>query len=179
MINAKQPWLIYLLISLALAAPESFAAAEEKLDEHVAHEHGRIIVNLILEGQSLVVELEAPAVHVLGFEHAPRSVTQKSKVAEINLWLESGKGLLNVPRDANCQLQSVNYTAPNFDRTTDHVDYKARVNYRCRNPLVLAWVELALLQRLIGVEITTVNLITSTLQKQLTLKERASRVPLR
>ena len=51
------------------AAPE----AEPGFTQLGAHVHGKVVVNLALEGNTLRVELDAPAINVVGFEHAPRT----------------------------------------------------------------------------------------------------------
>ena len=57
---------------LALAAmalmPASVRAEEHR--ELGAHEHGHGTLNIALEGSRLTMELEAPGVDIVGFEHA-------------------------------------------------------------------------------------------------------------
>lgn len=58
-----------LATSLLLATSAGAAAGEHR--EHGAHEHGVAQLNLVLEGEKLLIELASPGVNIVGFEHAP------------------------------------------------------------------------------------------------------------
>ena len=45
----------------------------EEFEQHHAHEHGKVTLNVAIDESTLVVELDAPAINVVGFEHAPRN----------------------------------------------------------------------------------------------------------
>lgn len=46
-----------------------------------AHEHGVAQLNAVFEGKTLELELESPAMNLVGFEHAATSAADKAKVA--------------------------------------------------------------------------------------------------
>ena len=141
------------------------------------HVHGEVTINVALEGNSLAVELNSPALHVVGFERAARSPEEQRVVSEANTWLKSGAGIIGVPTTALCRLQSVTYTPP--ASTAKHPDYRASYLYRCDQPTALAWVELWALRRLKGVEKVEFNLLNGSVQKQLDLDGNPGRVALR
>ena len=145
--------------------------------EQGKHVHGEVTINVALEGNSLAVELNSPALHVVGFERAARSPEEQRVVSEANTWLKSGAGLIGVPTTALCRLQSVTYTPP--ASTAKHPDYRASYLYRCDQPTALAWVELWALRRLKGVEKVEFNLLNGSVQKQLDLDGNPGRVALR
>lgn len=193
------------VLTLGLVAMPSFAqtpaTAKPQPDAFVqrgTHDHGKVTVNLAVEGGTLSAELDSPAINVIGFERAPRDATEKAAVAATDRWLGSGVGVLGVPTAAGCQRSGVEYTAPTLvgddhDAAHEkahehedehqgeggHADYEARFTYTCANPAALDWVELRLLGRLKDVKQVQVNLVTPQKQTQLSVTGAAPRVSLR
>ncbi|MBU3672580.1 MAG: DUF2796 domain-containing protein [Sinobacteraceae bacterium] len=145
--------------------------------EQGKHVHGEVTINVALEGNSLAVEVNAPALHVLGFERAARSAEEQRVMSEANAWLKSGTSIIGVPTTARCRLQSVEFTPPSA--TAKHPDYRASYLYRCEQPASLAWVELWALRRLKGVEKVEFTLLNGSVQKQLELGSAPGRIALR
>ncbi|MFM8518777.1 MAG: DUF2796 domain-containing protein [Nevskiaceae bacterium] len=145
--------------------------------EQGKHVHGEVAINVALEGASLAVEVNAPALHVVGFERAARSAEEQRIVSEANVWLKSGANIVGGPTTARCRLQSVNYTPP--AATAKHPDYRASYLYRCEQPTSLAWVELWALRRLKGVEKVEFTLLNGNVQKQLEFGSDPGRIALR
>jgi hypothetical protein len=162
---------VWLPISILCLSPDVQALEMGK------HVHGAVTINLALEGDLLSVELDAPAVNLLGFEKSPRSDAERRQLADTNAWLASGRQIAGVPRSANCRLSSVTFEAPALG--SEHADFRPRYVFRCSNPRALAWVELWVLRRLKDVEKTEVNLITTNSQSQQTLAPGALRVSLK
>jgi Protein of unknown function (DUF2796) len=181
--------------SVATAAEPAAAAAS--FTQRGAHLHGKVVVNVALEGPLLSVELDAPAINVIGFEHAPRTDAQKREVAAVDRWLASGVGVIGVAPAAGCVRQQVDYTPPKFDgddhdhdhdheheagkkgEAETHADYRARFTYRCATPAALPWADLWLVRRLKNVAEIEVNLVTPQVQTQRTLGADATRLELR
>ncbi len=188
----------------ALPAPAQQAAApaataQAGFDQRGAHEHGRVTLNVAVDGSTLSLELEAPAINVIGFERAPRSAEEKQRVASVDRWLAAGVGMLGVPATARCQLARVEYAAPQVAAGRDgaahdhdhdhedehaagaeqHADYTARYTFTCGNPAALAWADLWLVRRLLNVESVDVNLITPRQQLQRRLQRDEQRLSLR
>lgn len=180
------------------AAPASTPTAaaptpEAGFTQRGAHVHGKVVVNIALEGKLLSVLLEAPAINVTGFERAPRGAAEQRTVAIVDRWLASGAGILSVPANAACKLAAAEYDPPRLGAAAahdhehehesaggdDHAEYDARYTYDCGNPAALAWVELALVQRLRNVAEIEVNLATPRGQSQKTLGAEGGRIALR
>ena len=53
-----------------------------------AHEHGVAKLNAVLDGNTLELELDSPAMNLVGFEHAANSDADKAKVAAVRQQLE-------------------------------------------------------------------------------------------
>ena len=180
----------------AAANAASAGKSESAFEQRGVHEHGRVVVNIAVEGNTLVAALEAPAINVIGFERAPRTPEETRKVTEINTWLASGVGVIGVPEAARCTRTAVTYTPPalsaadhdhDHDRAgqaaageaAQHADFDASYRYTCDNPAALEWVELWLTRRLLGVEALDVNLVTPTLQTNRKVTPSELRIALR
>jgi hypothetical protein len=108
-----------LLLALPFALlPLAVAHAHEDHDhEHGslgAHEHGVGRLNAVLDGQSLELELDSPAMNLVGFEHVATSAADKAKVAAARKQLESPLALFNVPKAAGCVVSTQELNSPLF-----------------------------------------------------------------
>lgn len=192
------------LAAAAMLAPLVAAAADPQpagFEQRGRHEHGAVVVNVAVEGATLSVAIESPAINVVGFERAPRDAAEKARVAAADRWLASGAGIVGVPAAAGCSRTRVEYTPPKLgdaaahDHDHDHehehgakgepaeqaahADYDARFVYTCANPGALAWLDLWLAQRLLAVESIEVNLVVPGGQSQRRLTAGQTRVSLR
>jgi hypothetical protein len=160
-------------------AQQSPTPPEQGFEQHRAHEHGAVSINLALEGNELVVELEAPAINVLGFERAPRDAAERAAAAAIESWLRSATAILGVPAAAACRKRAVEFNGPRWDDAAGHADYDVRFTYDCRTPAALSWAELWLLRRLKNITRVEANVLTATRQERVTLSGADTRVTLR
>ncbi|AZF39553.1 putative zinc-binding protein [Pseudomonas sp. R4-39-08] len=108
-----------LLLALPFALlPLAVAHAHEDHDhEHAslgAHEHGVGRLNAVLDGQSLELELDSPAMNLVGFEHVATSAADKAKVAAARKQLESPLVLFKLPKAAGCVVSSQELNSPLF-----------------------------------------------------------------
>ncbi|MEX5559864.1 DUF2796 domain-containing protein [Pseudomonas rhodesiae] len=118
-----------LLLALPFALlPLAVAQAHDDHDhEHGslgAHEHGVARLNAVLDGQTLELELDSPAMNLVGFEHVASSAADKAKVAAAREQLENPVALFNLPKAAGCKVSSQELNSPLFgDKPeTDHDD---------------------------------------------------------
>ncbi|CAI8712211.1 DUF2796 domain-containing protein [Pseudomonas chlororaphis] len=117
-----------LLLALPFALlPLAIAHAAEKHDhdhEHGslgAHEHGVARLNAALDGQTLELELESPAMNLVGFEHAASTDADKAKVATVRAQLEKPLALFSLPPAAGCVVAQQELESPLFgDKPEDH-----------------------------------------------------------
>ncbi len=189
-----------LLASATIAAAPSAAQEFRQEGKHV---HGQVTVNLALEGNLLSVEMEAPAINVVGFERPPRDAAERTVVGDAANWLGSGRSLLGVPAAAGCRRLEASVTAPQWreakgpdagkdahdhdhehehkhgDDESAHADYRASARFRCTNPAALAWVEVWALRRLRDVTELTVNVVTTDLQNSVRATRADERIALR
>ncbi|HDX8593486.1 TPA: DUF2796 domain-containing protein, partial [Aeromonas dhakensis] len=71
---------------------------------HGAHEHGHGHLNLVLDGNQLMIELQAPAADLVGFEHAAKSDEEKAQYAKAVAQLKQPDALLRFDPAAGCTL---------------------------------------------------------------------------
>jgi len=164
------------VLMLACAAAAAFAA-EEKFEQHV-HEHGKVTLNVALEGQALSIELDAPADNVIGFEHAPRTDAERSAIATAATLLQSGNGLFAFPPGAACKFAKSELHAPEWQEGQHHADYEASFSFTCGQPQRLDWLQLPLLAKLREVRQAQVNVVTAKSQLQATVTSATARVKL-
>ncbi|MBD8671244.1 DUF2796 domain-containing protein [Pseudomonas lurida] len=126
-----------LLLALPFALlPLAAAHAHDDHDhEHGslgAHEHGVGRLNAVLDGQALELELDSPAMNLVGFEHLATTAADKAKVAAVRKQLENPVALFNLPKGAGCVVSTQALNSPLFgdkpeaDHDHDHDDDDAK-----------------------------------------------------
>ncbi|MCK9800696.1 DUF2796 domain-containing protein [Pseudomonas sp. MAFF 302030] len=119
-----------LLLALPFALlPLAIAQAAEPHDhEHEhgslgAHEHGVARLNAALDGKNLELELESPAMNLVGFEHAASTDADKAKVAAARAQLEHPLALFSLPKAAGCVVAKQELESPLFGDKPDADDH--------------------------------------------------------
>lgn len=120
-----------------------------------AHEHGVAKLNVVLDGNTLELELDSPAMNLVGFEHAASSDADKAKVAAVRQQLEQPLKLFGLSAAAGCkedqqELESPLFgDAPKADDDGDehehghqHSDIGAHYQLTCATPEKLSQVDL-------------------------------------
>jgi len=148
----------FALLPLAVAH-----AADEHDHDHEhgslgAHEHGVGRLNAALDGQTLELELESPAMNLVGFEHAATTDADKAKVAAVRSQLEKPLALFNLPKAAGCGVASQKLQSPLFgdkpddddhdkdakdEHHHDHSEIHAHYQFTCTAPAALKTLDLA------------------------------------
>ncbi len=106
------------LFTLSIALPLSLNALAHEHDEHTsldAHEHGVASLNLAIEGARVQLELDSPAMNLLGFEHAANAPEDIAKVKAVQAQLQQADQLFRFPAAAGCSLASADLDSPLFD----------------------------------------------------------------
>ncbi len=166
----------------ALAINWAALAQADDFRQLGTHEHGHLTLNVVVEGTLLSVELEAPGMNVLGYEHRPRSAAEQQQFDAQQRWLQSGRAAIGVPPAAGCRLEKIVVSAPDWSAAEageDHGDYRVNWRFRCTNAGALAWFEPWVLEKLLGVNQLEVNLINGNLQTRLAAGGPRQRLALR
>jgi hypothetical protein len=99
---------------LLMAGILSPVLAEEHR-QHGAHEHGVGILNIAQEGVELHIELDTPAVNIVGFEHVPNNEEEHEALENALERLRDGAALFVFPEEADCRLLSADAKTPLAD----------------------------------------------------------------
>lgn len=178
---------------LCMAAP----VAADEFTQHGAHEHGRALLQVALQDNTLQVELVVPALHVLGFEHEPRTQAERQTAATAPARLRDLATPVRLPDAAGCQRQSarlVEEEKPSGGHDAhhghqhghahdhgagEHHDIHVTWTYRCAQPGALTWLEPALLSSLRDVSRLQVDSLLPGAQKSSRVSRANERVALR
>jgi len=107
----------HLLLALPFALLPLVAAQAHEAHEHGslgAHEHGVGRLNAALDGQTLELELQSPAMNLVGFEHPATTDADKAKVAAVRALLDKPLELFNLPKGAGCVVANQELESPLF-----------------------------------------------------------------
>ena len=160
-----------LLLALPFALlPLAAQAADEHNHDHDhehgsldAHEHGVGRLNAVLDGTALELELESPAMNLVGFEHLATTDADKAKLAAARKQLEQPLVLFSLPKAAGCVVSSQELESPLFgdkpdddhdhatdgkgaaahDHDHDHSEIHAHYQFTCASPAALKNLDLA------------------------------------
>ena len=154
----------FALLPLAIAH-----AADEHDHDHEhgslgAHEHGVGRLNAVLDGQALELELDSPAMNLVGFEHLATTAADKAKVAAARKQLENPAALFNLPKAAGCVVSTQELNSPLFgdkpeadhddddhdddakdaahEHHHDHSEIHAHYQFTCATPTALSNLDL-------------------------------------
>ena len=137
-----------------------------------AHEHGAARLNVVLDGQALELELESPAMNLVGFEHAANSAVDKAKVAAVRSQLQDPQALFGLSAGA-CTLSEAELESALFaddqheheehhadEADSEHSEIHAQYQLDCKKPSELKQLNLSeLFKRFPATEKIQVQLI--------------------
>ena len=134
-------------LSLTLASDHD----HDSLDKH---EHGAASLNVALEGNTLEIELESPAMNIIGFEHMANSAQDQATAASARTALEKPLNLFSLPAAAQCVVTEAEVESPLFGndehdhapadaRGQSHSDIDAEYELTCSKPEALDSLSLA------------------------------------
>ncbi len=173
------------------------AASDEHTHDHAheehaslgAHEHGVASLNVALDGQTLEIQLESPAMNLVGFEHAANSADDQAKVAAARAQLEQPASLFNLPAAAGCTLAEQQLQSPLFgdheheheqaeaEHDHQHADVDADYRFDCSAPQSLKALDLTVFfQQFPATEKLNVQLISPSGQQGAELNKGNSRL---
>lgn len=94
-----------LVAAAGLMLAGGWPAAQASEEQHGAHVHGVGQLNLAWDGEEVEIELIAPGVDIVGFEHAPESAEDKRAVEAAAERLRDASALFAFPAAAGCALE--------------------------------------------------------------------------
>jgi hypothetical protein len=146
-------------LAVAQAADEHDHDHDHEHGSLGAHEHGVGRLNAVLDGQTLELELQSPAMNLVGFEHAATTDADKARVAAARAQLEKPLPLFNLAKAAGCVVASQELESPLFgdkpdaddnhdevakdEHHHDHSEIHAHYTFTCATPGALKTLDLA------------------------------------
>ena len=148
-------------LAIAQAADEHNHDHDHEHSSLGAHEHGVGRLNAVLDAKTLELELESPAMNLVGFEHLATTAADKAKVAAVRKQLEQPLALFSLPKAAGCVVSTQELESPLFgdkpedehDHATDgkgaaahdhdHSEIHAHYQFTCATPTALKNLDLA------------------------------------
>lgn len=131
-----------------------------------AHEHGVASLNVALDGQTLELQLESPAMNLVGFEHAAQSAADQAKVAAAKRELEQPISLFALAA-GDCKTSETELESPLFagdahdhEHEGEHSEIHAHYRFDCAKANELKQLDLSeLFKRFPATEKIQVQLI--------------------
>ena len=160
------------LLPLALAACFTTAvyAEEHGHRHHEAHQHGQGQLNIAIEGNTLQIELQSPAMNIVGFEHAPNNEEQHHAIEHAAARLREGDKLFITPTSAGCTLLEVEMESSLLAGEEEHdheehegeahSDFDAEYRFGCSHPEALTQITVRLFATFPATEELEVQLLT-------------------
>ena len=176
-------------LAAAQAADHAHDHAHEAHGSLDAHKHGVAQLNVVLDGQALELELESPAMNLVGFEHAAKSAADKAQVATAHSQLQDPLALFGL-NAGDCTVSKQALESPLFaakekqhahghkhahkeqhdDHGSEHSEIHAHYQLDCKNPAALQQLNLSeLFKRFPTTEKIQVQLISPNGQQGLEL----------
>ncbi|WIO73828.1 DUF2796 domain-containing protein [Porticoccaceae bacterium LTM1] len=159
-----------------LLTTASFAGEPHSLDdshhhEAHAHVHGEAALTLVLEDGELHIQLYSPAYNITGFEHEPTDEGERATVNIAAHRLRQLDTLIELPKDANCQLNSVkvnsslleddhaghNHDHDDLDKSAHHADFYVDYELSCKDTSKLNGITVKMFKQFRAVEKTKVE----------------------
>lgn len=94
-------------VSCVLLAGFAVAQAHEDRHEHGAHEHGIGRMDIAVEKNSVDIDLDGPAVNIVGFEHEPGDAKERATLDAAVADLKLGSPLMAFSPAARCTQKRV------------------------------------------------------------------------
>ena len=167
---------------------------KQEHEHHAAHVHGVSHLNLVLEGQELLLDLTSPAANIVGFEHKPATEQQRTTLRQAAAELRRGGELFRLPEAAECRFSGAEVRSTllvalleDHDHSHDHghdhdheahADIHSEYRFICSSPARLNQIEVTLFSAFPATERIEVQSITPSGQQhhRLTPQQRTIRL---
>jgi hypothetical protein len=196
--NDKEATMTKTAIAAAVGAIAAFPVTAEETRELGAHEHGHSVLNIAIEGDRIEMELMAPGMDIVRFEHAAETDEHKAAVEEAEAILSDPLALFVLPADAACTTERASVAleaedehekehaeeAEHEEHAEDegeesHTEFHAEYTITCASPDDIGGIEFAFFERFPGAEEIEVLVITENGQTSYEVERDSPRIDLR
>ena len=152
-----------------------------------SHEHGAAKLMMALEGEKLHVEFEVPSESLIGFEHFPKSQSNRKNFNEAIKILSVPSNLFSIPIKAECLLVGMNVSQSLFsneeehghdesEKSEIHSEFKSNYYWNCQHLDEIDSIGTQLMSFFFGIEEIRVNWISNNGQGSLELESKDDRI---
>jgi hypothetical protein len=178
---------------MAVLLVRAGAAQERQLG---AHEHGRGVLNIAIEGGRVSLELEAPGADIVGFEHAARTPRQKAALKQATQQLLAPQALFKFPSAAGCVVAEASIDIERGQHQEEeakgagaggtkaeaaeagHSNFHGQYAFNCKDPARITAIEFGYFQAFAGARKLEVNVITPKGQTKFDVTRTKARIDL-
>ena len=100
----------------------SFDIFAQVVRQKDSHEHGAAIIKMVMEDEKLQIEFEVPSESLIGFEHFPKSQSNRENFNKAIKVLSDPSKLFSKPTKAECLLVGMNVSQSLFSHEEEHGD---------------------------------------------------------
>lgn len=164
--------------SLAILAALPVLADQAEHRQLGPHVHGQGTLDIAIEGNKIEMELVAPGMDIVGFEHVATTDDQKAKVEKAKAQLADVLNVFKLPSAAKCKVDTANVESrkethqPGEKDDDDkpgepeHSEFHATYTLTCEAPNSVTGLETAYFTDFAGGQLLNVNVTTQKGQTQ-------------
>ena len=152
-----------------------------------SHEHGAAKLMMVMEGEKLQVEFEVPSESLIGFEHFPKSQSNRENFNEAIKILSDPSKLFSKPIKAECLLVGMNVSQSLFsneeehghdesEKSEIHSEFKSNYYWNCQHLDEIDSIGTQLMSFFPRIEEIRVNWISNNGQGSLELESKDDRI---
>ena len=152
-----------------------------------SHEHGAAIIKMVMEEERLQVEFEVPSESLIGFEHFPKSQSNRENFNEAIKILSDPSKLFSMPVKAECLLVGMNVSQSLFsneeehghdesEKSEIHSEFKSNYYWNCQHLDEIDSIGTQLMSFFPRIEEIRVNWISNNGQGSLELESKDDRI---
>ena len=152
-----------------------------------SHEHGAAIIKMVMEEERLQVEFEVPSESLIGFEHFPKSQSNRENFNEAIKILSDPSKLFSKPIKAECLLVGMNVSQSLFsneeehghdesEKSEIHSEFKSKYSWNCQHLDEIDSIGTQLMSFFPRIEEIRVNWISNNGQGSLELESEDDRI---
>jgi hypothetical protein len=149
---------VVLGLAAALGAGAATAAERRELGAHV---HGRSTLAVAVEGTRVTMELVAPGMDIVGFEHAAGTDEQRAAVERAKAALADPLALFVLPPASGCGTAEATV---GLEAGESHAEFYAEYALDCANPAELGSITFVFFEHFPAAEEVEVTLVTERRQ---------------
>ncbi|MEJ7686225.1 MAG: DUF2796 domain-containing protein [Variovorax sp.] len=169
------------LAALVAAAPLAALGQNQR-----AHVHGVVKLDIVIEGPSVVIEMQSPLENFVGFEHTPRTHAERKTAEAAVAQLRAADQLLKIDPAANCKLGPVTLRSAALGLGKSeaaaggggeaHADLDGSFAFNCTDAAAAKFVEIGLLGAFKGMRQIDAQILSPQGQFKRTVKRPGTRV---